>query len=96
MIGWRAALAGALAVAAAGCSGGGSTVVYDPWAYDDYRYRYAVYDHHHYWHNDRPDRPIGRPDRPRPPPGLRPERPTTLPARVPHRVSGVRGRGARR
>lgn len=75
-IGWVA-----LALMAGACTTGSVGVGYAP-GYWDYGFRYSVYDHH-YDHDVNID--INRPDRPRPPPGLGPNRPTTLPARVPPR-----------
>ncbi|SEA53193.1 hypothetical protein [Rubrimonas cliftonensis] len=79
----RAAFA-AIALGLAGaCSSGGGYVHNDP--YYDYDFRYGIYSVHHHHDVD-----VSLPDRPRPPPGVRPGRPTTLPARVP------RGGGPRR
>ena len=71
------------AVALAGCAGGsgGAPGGYSyPYAYDD-DFRYGLWRHHHDVDVD-----VTLPDRPRPPVGTlppRPNRPTTLPARVP-------------
>jgi hypothetical protein len=66
-----------------GCSskgsyGGSASYYSDPWAHD-YYYRSRVHSHYHYRHG----RPPSRPDRPKPPPSVRPPRPTHPIARPP-------------
>ena len=82
------------ALALSGCAGGSSGPAYPP-GYWDYGFRYSIYEHHYDG-----DITINRPDRPRPPPGVAPGRPTTLPARTtPRSYGGGRmggGRGGRR
>lgn len=86
----------AAALALSGCGGGGGAPAPTASDYYDHQFRYAIYDHNAYWATGRPDRPEGRPDRPRPPPGVAPGRPVTLPVRAPHRHGGRRGKGGRR